>query len=250
MRTVSPVRGLRPVRASRATFWNVPNPVMPTLPPAATSRMITSRTASRASPADFLLPSLVSSALISSALFTSSPPEGAVGLGCPRWWHRVEDRLGLTLGPVAVRVHHRQHTVSLPRNRFGANEAGRDAAGEVPPRRSGHRSPAGGRPKSTHRRRNRLRHKAIGNVAGKRRCSCCCSAAASARVGEPEQPPSAGLPLGGRRTRFGVSQRRSASGTGCRPDEAAGPVAALRRRRAGTPGGCARTGPPVPRDGG
>jgi hypothetical protein len=70
--TVSPVRGLRPVRAPRATFWNVPNPVMPTFPPRATSRMITSRTASSASLAAFLLPSFDSRAPMSSALFTFS----------------------------------------------------------------------------------------------------------------------------------------------------------------------------------
>ena len=73
--TVAPVFGLRPVRAARSARSKVPKPVMPTLPPLATSRMTTSRNASSASDATFLLPSLISSASISSALFTSSPPE-------------------------------------------------------------------------------------------------------------------------------------------------------------------------------
>ena len=70
--TVSPVLGLRPVRAARFARSNVPKPVMPTLPPLATSRMTMSRTASRASEATLRLPSLASRAPISSALFTSS----------------------------------------------------------------------------------------------------------------------------------------------------------------------------------
>jgi hypothetical protein len=77
--TVSPVRGFRPVRAPRATFWNVPKPVIPTFPPRATSRMITSRTASSASLAAFLLPSLDSRAPMSSALFTISSERLRVG---------------------------------------------------------------------------------------------------------------------------------------------------------------------------
>ena len=76
MRTVSPVRGLRPVRAARADFSKVPKPVMATLPPLATSRMITSTTWERASLAALRLPSRFSSSLTSSALFTSSPPQG------------------------------------------------------------------------------------------------------------------------------------------------------------------------------
>ena len=68
--TLSPVRGLRPIRAARATRWKVPKPVMPTLPPpVATSRMMTLTTASRASAACFLLPSFFSSSSI------SCPPE-------------------------------------------------------------------------------------------------------------------------------------------------------------------------------
>ena len=71
--TASPVRGLRPVRAARAAFSNVPNPVIATFPPLATSRMTTSTTASSASVAALRLPSRSSSARITSALFTSHP---------------------------------------------------------------------------------------------------------------------------------------------------------------------------------
>ena len=74
--TLAPVRGLRPVRAARAACSNVPKPVMATLPPLATSRMITSTTAVSASLAALRLPRRLSSSLISSALFTSSPPQG------------------------------------------------------------------------------------------------------------------------------------------------------------------------------
>ena len=79
--TEAPVRGLRPVRAARAACSKVPKPVMATLPPLATSRMITSTTAVRASLAALRLPSRDSSSLISSALFTASPPQG--------WWCRT-----------------------------------------------------------------------------------------------------------------------------------------------------------------
>ena len=92
IRTVSPVRGLRPVRASRATFWKVPKPVMATLPPLATSRMMTSSTASRASVADFLPPSLDSIALTSSALFIDSSTYSGRLAWCAAMLARTEIR--------------------------------------------------------------------------------------------------------------------------------------------------------------
>ena len=117
--TVSPVRGLRPVRAPRATFWKVPNPVMPTFPPLATSRMMTSRTASSASLAAFLLPSLDSRAPMSSALFTFYPPK-ACGSGSRPTLTRP-DRFRL---PADVRRCQRGSPspnvlIPLSRNRFG-----------------------------------------------------------------------------------------------------------------------------------
>ncbi|CCH80498.1 membrane hypothetical protein [Nostocoides japonicum T1-X7] len=105
MRTFSPVRGLRPVRAARAAFSKVPKPVMPTLPPLATSRMIVSRTASSASDAAFRLPSLSSRALISSPLFTSSPWSVAGQVG-PRPGSRTVSDLSRTVCRRAARVHH------------------------------------------------------------------------------------------------------------------------------------------------
>src|SRR5450631_1415899 len=72
--TLAPVRGLRPIRAARATFSKVPKPVIPTLLPLATSRMMTSIKCSTASAAAFLLPRRLSRASISCPLFTSSPP--------------------------------------------------------------------------------------------------------------------------------------------------------------------------------
>jgi hypothetical protein len=63
--TVSPVRGLRPVRAGRATFSKTPKPVMATRSPAATERVMVSTTASTASVAAFLLPSCADSLSIS-----------------------------------------------------------------------------------------------------------------------------------------------------------------------------------------
>jgi hypothetical protein len=53
----SPVRGLRTHRASRTRFSNDPKPVIPTFSPRATSRVIVSRTDSRACWACFRLPS-------------------------------------------------------------------------------------------------------------------------------------------------------------------------------------------------
>ncbi len=84
IRTVSPVRGLRPVRAARAIFSNVPKPVMPTLLPLATSRMMTSTTASTASLAAFLLPRRSSSFSIRSALFMNAAPSRFVRTGIRR----------------------------------------------------------------------------------------------------------------------------------------------------------------------
>ena len=63
--TAAPVRGLRPVRAGRATFSKTPKPVMATRSPEATARVTVSMTASTASVAAFLLPSWVDSRSIS-----------------------------------------------------------------------------------------------------------------------------------------------------------------------------------------
>lgn len=71
--TGSPVCGLRPVRAARAAFSKVPNPVIATLPPLLTSRTMASSTASSASVAALRLPRLASIDLMSSALFTFAP---------------------------------------------------------------------------------------------------------------------------------------------------------------------------------
>src|SRR5262245_23479078 len=68
--TVSPVRGLRAVRAARARFSNTPKPVMFTFSPLLTVRTITSTRPSTAAPAAFLSPSLSESASMSWALFT------------------------------------------------------------------------------------------------------------------------------------------------------------------------------------
>jgi hypothetical protein len=56
-RVRSPVRGLRTMRAGRMVFSKAPNPVMATFSPLATSRVMVSRTDSRACCAAFLLPS-------------------------------------------------------------------------------------------------------------------------------------------------------------------------------------------------
>jgi len=56
-RVRSPVRGLRTIRAGRTAFSKAPNPVMATFSPLTTSRVIVSRTDSRACRADALLPS-------------------------------------------------------------------------------------------------------------------------------------------------------------------------------------------------
>lgn len=55
--TDSPVRGLRPVRAGRATFSKTPKPEIATFSPDATARVMVSTTTSTASLATFLLPS-------------------------------------------------------------------------------------------------------------------------------------------------------------------------------------------------
>jgi hypothetical protein len=59
--TAAPVRGLRPVRAGRATFSKAPKPVIATFSPDATARVMVSTTASTASVAAFLLPSCADS---------------------------------------------------------------------------------------------------------------------------------------------------------------------------------------------
>ena len=63
--TAAPVRGLRPVRAGRATFSKTPKPVMATRSPDGTARVMVSITASTASVAAFLLPSWTDSLSIS-----------------------------------------------------------------------------------------------------------------------------------------------------------------------------------------
>ena len=95
---------MRPVRAARSARSNVPNPVMPTFPPLATSRMMLSKTASRASEASLRLPSLTSRAAISSALFTCSLQRT---VGVPRPDARPDRvRLQTTVGRRRVEVHH------------------------------------------------------------------------------------------------------------------------------------------------
>lgn len=71
--TVSPVRGLRAVRAARARFSNTPKPVMLTFSPLWTVRTMTSVSSSTAWEAVFLSPRRSLRASISSALFTVSP---------------------------------------------------------------------------------------------------------------------------------------------------------------------------------
>lgn len=71
--TGSPVRGLRAVRAARGRFSNTPKPAREILPPFATVRWISARTASRAAVAFDLSPMRVVSASMSSALFTTTP---------------------------------------------------------------------------------------------------------------------------------------------------------------------------------
>jgi hypothetical protein len=73
-RMVSPVRGLRTVRALRTCLLKEPKPVMATFSPLATSRVITSSTDSRACWACLRLPSKrVASVSINSVLFTGIP---------------------------------------------------------------------------------------------------------------------------------------------------------------------------------
>jgi hypothetical protein len=85
-RIVSPVRGLRTVRALRTCLLNDPNPVMATFSPLATSRVMTSSTDSSACWACFRLPSKrAASVSTSSDLFTGIPfvnarwPNSALG---------------------------------------------------------------------------------------------------------------------------------------------------------------------------
>lgn len=68
--TLSPVRGLRAVRAARARFSNTPKPVMLTFSPLWTVRTMTSVSSSTALEAVFLSPRRSASASTSSALFT------------------------------------------------------------------------------------------------------------------------------------------------------------------------------------
>src|SRR3954447_21242978 len=70
----APVCGLRTQRASRTRFSNEPKPVMATFSPFATSRVIVSRTDSRACEAAFLFPSKRDErASMNSDLFTVFP---------------------------------------------------------------------------------------------------------------------------------------------------------------------------------
>ncbi len=79
----SPVLGLRTIRAGRTAFSNAPKPLMATFSPRATSRVMVSRTASRACPACFLLPSKwVAKASTSCLRFTEIPSPGKAGT-CP-----------------------------------------------------------------------------------------------------------------------------------------------------------------------
>ena len=75
--TVSPVRGLRPRRALRAWLSNTPKPLTATFSPRTTAFLVSSMNASTMSVTSRLLwPSRPATASISSALFTSTPPEG------------------------------------------------------------------------------------------------------------------------------------------------------------------------------
>src|SRR5450631_992761 len=106
--TLAPVRGLRPIRAARATFSKVPKPVMPTFSPLATVRMMMSRTSWTAEAAAFLPPRRLSRASISSPLFTSSPPEEKVHRAHARriWAAGPPPDLFTTLRPQPPGVHH------------------------------------------------------------------------------------------------------------------------------------------------
>ena len=92
--TVSPVRGLRAVRAFRMRFSKVPKPVMPTRSPRATARWISSRTPSRAAVAARRSPRRCTRASISSVLFTSSPSKCASSYECAQ-----AGRLGANVRP-------------------------------------------------------------------------------------------------------------------------------------------------------
>ncbi len=77
--TLSPVRGLRTMRAGRTAFSKAPNPVMATFSPRATSRAMVSITASRASEAALRLPSKwAASVSMNWDLFTGFPFVNAV----------------------------------------------------------------------------------------------------------------------------------------------------------------------------
>ena len=85
--TASPVRGLRPVRALRACFSKVPKPLMATLSPLATVKVIISTMASTATVACRFPPRRVSRASTSSALFTGLL---LLGRGCLSFLPRAE----------------------------------------------------------------------------------------------------------------------------------------------------------------
>jgi len=81
--TVSPVLGLRAVRALRTRFSKEPKPVMATLSPLVTAFCTSLMTASSAAVADFRSPSRAASASMSSALFTVFLPNVRTD-GCSR----------------------------------------------------------------------------------------------------------------------------------------------------------------------
>ncbi len=84
-RVRSPVRGLRTMREGRTIFSKAPKPVIATFSPLETSRVIVSRTDSRACWAAFLLPSkLLDRASMSWLLFKGLPFRGTLrSSSCP-----------------------------------------------------------------------------------------------------------------------------------------------------------------------
>jgi len=84
-RVRSPVRGLRTMREGRTIFSKAPKPVIATFSPFETSRVIVSRTDSRACWAAFLLPSkLLDRASMSWLLFKGLPFRGTLqSSSCP-----------------------------------------------------------------------------------------------------------------------------------------------------------------------
>ena len=74
--TLSPVRGLRPVRAARLFVVNVPNPAIPTASSFASASAIASSTVSTVpSATDLVSPILSATRPTIADLFTASPPE-------------------------------------------------------------------------------------------------------------------------------------------------------------------------------